>query len=754
MKQTYNTHDIYAMVTELTSWIGYRVLNIYDIDSKTICIKFNSDKSDKKYLVIESGTKFYVLDNFSAIKDFPSSFCSKLRKHINNKRLELIQQVNLDRVINLQFGTGELSFHIIGEFYASGNIIFTDHQYKILNLIHPYTYNINSNQTNPNTNPNPNPNSNQKNTEENENKKNTQIKVCVGQTYPFEYATTNVELTVQSIKSMFESNLKQIDKKIKLKQILSKLPIIKYSPNVLEHAFKMIGIECSKKISSQTELQEIFNSDEIIINFIEKIEEMFKINNFAGYKTQDNIYPYPYAHLNLNNLTLNSNFITYPNFISCSSVYWSELKPIETKEQIKKKDTIIKLSKQEKAIWNIEQQINGMDVSIDSLESQIRLLTDNINLIEQIIGFITNTHSNSSPDLTSIKSLFESNRLFGELSIDTIKFIEIQSHKKLIKLDLCESVFEIDYNKSVWENREILYKKMKKIQDKKSNAIEIVKKQKKLLEKSNYSKKESVGQMQNELQHNELNIEPDIKISDSKKYVILGQSKPNWFEQFNWFFTSDNLLFISGKTAEQNELIVKKYMDQSDVYIHSEVFGSGSGILKNPTKLNIPESHPSSLIESGMFLIAHTKAWNTGVPDSAYWVRPDQVSKTPESGEYLTKGSFVIRGQKNFIPVHKMELGFGIIFKISGSDNFKSNLTNTDQIEYAIPVVSTYSAVLDYKYKSKIIPGNQKIKKILPDVIGSFIKKSNLYEKDAIKKISNDSIQKVLVNGVKFVIGK
>ena len=52
MKQTYNTHDIYAMVIELTSWTGYRVLNIYDIDSKTICIKFNSDKSEKKYLII------------------------------------------------------------------------------------------------------------------------------------------------------------------------------------------------------------------------------------------------------------------------------------------------------------------------------------------------------------------------------------------------------------------------------------------------------------------------------------------------------------------------------------------------------------------------------------------------------------------------------------------------------------------------------------------------------------------------------
>ena len=737
MKQTYNTHDIYAMVTELTSWIGYRVLNIYDIDSKTICIKFNSEKSEKKYLVIESGTKFYTLANFSATKDFPSSFCSKLRKHINNKRLESIEQVNLDRVIKLQFCIGELSFNIIGEFYASGNIIFTDHQYKILNLVHTFTYNVNSNSNN-------NSNNNQIdeiNTVDKDNcgdkdksknkdncKDDTKIKVSVGQIYPFDYATTNIELSVNSVKTMFESNLILIDKKIKLKQFLSKLPIIKYSPNVLEHALKSINIESGKKISSQTRLEEIFDSDEVIKNFIKSIEEMFELKNFTGYKTVDNIYPYAYTHLNL------INSIVYPNYSSCSSTFWSELKPIETKEEIKKKVIQIKLSKQEKAIFNIEQQINGMDLNICNITSQIDILTENIDLMQEIIASIKNkTHD-------EIKSYFN-------YTESIVNIVDIQVQKKIIKFNLNGGlIFEIDYANSAWENREILYKKMKKIQDKKSNALVIIQKQQKALEKSNYFKKEST--LESTL---ESNLE---SIQTNKKYIILGQSKPNWFEQFNWFYTSDNLLFISGKTAEQNELIVGRYMDSMDIYIHSEVFGSGSGVLKNPSKLNITESNPSSLIEVGMFIIAHTKAWSTGVPDSAYWVKPEQVSKTPESGEYLTKGSFIIRGHKNSIPVHKMEMGFGILFKVLGYDGFKSCTIITDQIEYAIPVLSTYSSIFEYKFRVKIISGKQKIKKILQDVIGSFLKKSNLYEKEAIKKISNDSIQKVLITGVKFVLGK
>lgn len=126
------------------------------------------------------------------------------------------------------------------------------------------------------------------------------------------------------------------------------------------------------------------------------------------------------------------------------------------------------------------------------------------------------------------------------------------------------------------------------------------------------------------------------------KYIW--QLKPNWFEQFNWFYTSDGLLFISGKTADQNEQIVKRYMDDWDIYIHSDTFGFDLGVIKNPLKLEITEIRPSSLIECGVFLISHTKAWETGTPDLAYWVKPSQVSKTPESGEYVGKGSFIIRG--------------------------------------------------------------------------------------------------------------
>ena len=52
---------------------------------------------------------------------------------------------------------------------------------------------------------------------------------------------------------------------------------------------------------------------------------------------------------------------------------------------------------------------------------------------------------------------------------------------------------------------------------------------------------------------------------------------------------------------------------------------------------------------------------------SAWWVHHQQVSKTAPSGEYLTTGSFMIRGKKNFLPPCYLVMGFGFLFKLDES---------------------------------------------------------------------------------------
>lgn len=68
----------------------------------------------------------------------PSGFSMKLRKHLKNKRLEKIEQLGVDRIVDFLFGTGEAAYHVIVEFYDRGNIILTDHTMTILYILRPH----------------------------------------------------------------------------------------------------------------------------------------------------------------------------------------------------------------------------------------------------------------------------------------------------------------------------------------------------------------------------------------------------------------------------------------------------------------------------------------------------------------------------------------------------------------------------------------------------------------------------------------
>ena len=50
-----------------------------------------------------------------------------------------MEQVGVDRVVDFTFGSGEAANHLIVELYDRGNIVLTDHEYVILNILRPRT---------------------------------------------------------------------------------------------------------------------------------------------------------------------------------------------------------------------------------------------------------------------------------------------------------------------------------------------------------------------------------------------------------------------------------------------------------------------------------------------------------------------------------------------------------------------------------------------------------------------------------------
>lgn len=120
-----------------------------------------------------------------------------------------------------------------------------------------------------------------------------------------------------------------------------------------------------------------------------------------------------------------------------------------------------------------------------------------------------------------------------------------------------------------------------------------------------------------------------------------------WFEAYRWCFTSEKVLLIGGRDAKSNERVVKKYLRDTDIYAHADLSGAASVIARIDKE---QEAGEDTMEQACHFSILNSKAWNSKVGSAGgYWVRPDQVSKTPQPGEFVAKGSFIIRGRKNMV---------------------------------------------------------------------------------------------------------
>ncbi|PSN48253.1 Nuclear export mediator factor Nemf [Blattella germanica] len=129
-----------------------------------------------------------------------------------------------------------------------------------------------------------------------------------------------------------------------------------------------------------------------------------------------------------------------------------------------------------------------------------------------------------------------------------------------------------------------------------------------------------------------------------------------------------DLAVIGGRDQQQNEVIVKRYMKPGDIYVHADIQGASSIVIKNPSGEPVP---PKTLNEAGSMAVSYSVAWDAKVVTNAWWVQSDQVSKTAPAGEYLTTGSFMIRGKRNYLPPCHLILGFSFLFKLDDSSIFR-----------------------------------------------------------------------------------
>ena len=216
-----------------------------------------------------------------------------------------------------------------------------------------------------------------------------------------------------------------------------------------------------------------------------------------------------------------------------------------------------------------------------------------------------------------------------------IYFDSLEPANQVIQVSVENKVFSLNLRESIQDNANEYYLRSKKAEKKLKGA--------------------------------EKNLEETrIKIEEAKKQVVVAKQaqqplakrrKKMWYEKFRWFHSSEGFLVIGGRDATTNELIVKKRMEDNDIVFHAEIVGAPFVLIKTEGK-TVSEQ---TINEAAQLAASYSKAWKELMSAiNVYWIHPNQVSKSPPSGQSLPKGSFMIRGTKNFVRGVDLRVAIGV----------------------------------------------------------------------------------------------
>eukprot|EP01061_Rhynchopus_euleeides_P002301 TRINITY_DN11762_c3_g1_i2.p1 TRINITY_DN11762_c3_g1~~TRINITY_DN11762_c3_g1_i2.p1 ORF type:complete len:1033 (+),score=445.82 TRINITY_DN11762_c3_g1_i2:104-3100(+) len=627
--------DLRAAVSELSNkLVGQRLVNVYDINPKMYLLKFSgSQENQKDFVVIEVGSRIHSTTFQFDKPKVPSGFTLKIRKHIRQWRLDSLRQLGCDRVIEFTFGSGEKAIRLVVEFYAKGNLILSDAAYNIMALVRTHA------------------------TED--------AKYAVRATYP----TADVQLFRAMTRDRMEAVFKTVEESggtMSLKTGFANAT--EYGPAYVEHCLLKAGLRPNFKKAGAADqgraavdqlleafaepdafLRDIPQPEGYLIRRLKPGEEKVSAelpdgSGRASAESYEDFAPVLFKQHEGDGLQVER----FTTFNDACDYYFSALDQtqIEVHNEKSKKQVLTKV---EKAVQNHRRRLEGLQKEQEFNLVKAQLIEDNIEEVEAALAIIRSAIGQGI-DWAELARVVKEQKRLGNPIASMIHELKLEKNKVSLLLtntsddaddtEECQ-VVDIDIGQSAHANARAFFATKKKIHEKEVKTQAAEGKAMKSAERKAEKEKQ--------------------KESFVPKKDLQAVRKVMWFEKFHWFISSENYLVLAGRDMQQNELLVKRYLKKGDIYVHADLHGAATTIIKNPTGKGVPSD---TLYQAGNMAVCRSAAWESNIVISAWWVFHTQVSKTAPSGEYMPTGSFMIRGKKNFLPPTKLQMGAGILFRV------------------------------------------------------------------------------------------
>ena len=688
MKQRFSSLDVRVIASELAAaLVSLRLANIYDLSSRIFLLKL-AKPGKREQLIVDSGFRCHLTSFTRTAASTPSPFVSRLRKYLKSRRVTGVKQIGTDRVIEICFSEGQYRLYL--EFFAAGNIILTDVHLNVLALLRQV------------------------------NEDNVDYDVRVGAKYVL-YAKQNYNgippLEAQRVKDVLQQAADRVKKANEVggkkakrakgadsvtRALSAGFP--EFPAQLIDHVFVETKVDTGWKID---DVQNDSSKIEQVMQALSKAEEIFKslgTGQSQGYiiaKTNErssearlaegadapprdallyeDFHPFKPAQFeNVNGIRiieLDTFNKTVDEFYSSVESQRLESKLTEREETAKKRLQSAK-DEHERRLGAL-QQVQELHIrKAQAIEANTHRVEEACAAVNGLIGqgmdwvdigkLIANEQGrgNVVAQLVKLPLKLEENTV--TLLLDAQEYEDEDEGYKSEEDDKTDSEYDSDDGASVkpavtpaekrlsididlaitpWQNARQYYDQKK---------VAAVKEQKTMQASSKA------------LKSTEQKIQADLKKGlKQEKDVLRPSRRAFWFEKFLWFVSSDGYLVLGGKDAQQNELLYRRYLKKGDIYVHADLNGASSVIVKNNPQTPDAPIPPSTLSQAGALTVCTSSAWDSKAVMAAWWVNAEQVSKTAPTGEYLTTGGFLVRGRNNFLPPSQLLLGFGVMWLIS-----------------------------------------------------------------------------------------
>jgi predicted ribosome quality control (RQC) complex YloA/Tae2 family protein len=681
--------------------------------------------NSKSLLLLESGIRFHATAHppSTATGTLPPPFCSKLRKHLRGLRLERIAQLGLaDRVVHLVFGSGEQKHSLILELYARGNLILTSAHYEILALLRSHEFESKDHDNNNNDDkvkvkvghvypvtyatswgsPVPNEEGTDDGQDSNQHPHaNVNLVTAKDGNEALVWAKTEMPATSPPPPTKTQTphlkSKKDGSGNITLKMLLLKPSsgVSHFGPSLLEHCIltaeltpnqpmTLANLEETISIDDWTKLVHVLRDEgDRIMNpnlsgddsqahgyilYRPKNNGDDKQNNHgsaaSGTEVDHNDKILEEFQPQLLKQHLGRPVLEYSSFSEAVDDFFFHLEGQKRALRAEAAEATAK-DKLEKIRRDQEQRVESLEREQERLKEHAEIVALNADDVDKALSVI-NAALNNGVDWEQLEQLVRVEQANENPIALLIHKLDLEHDAMVLKLpedtmsgEESNNTIEITVmlSETAHGNASHLFAQYRSSKEKAQKTVEASAKALKAAE-------EAANRQLAEAQKRT----KQTASSSAKRKTL-------WFEKFHWFITSDNYLVLGGRDAQQNEQLVKRYLRPGDAYLHADVHGAASCILRakrrrtKSGKTQVVPLSDQALREAGSFTICRSSAWASKIVTSAWWVESHQVSKTAPTGEYLSVGSFMVRGKKNFLPPTQLEMGMAVLFRLGDDDS-------------------------------------------------------------------------------------